>query len=102
GDVRICALWRDDVCDDDGIHRRRDRDRDDDDNDRRYTKVRFPVKGRSRVRLSAGTVNGEMRVRDVSSEVRASTVNGRMEVRNVGGPVRANTVRSEEHTSELQ
>jgi hypothetical protein len=91
GDVRICAVWRDDLCDDEGIHRRRDRDRDDDD-DRRYTKVRFTVKIPSGVRLSAGTVNGEMRVRDVSSEVRASTVNGRMEVRNVGGPVRANTV----------
>lgn len=92
GDVRVCALWRDDVCDDDGLHRRRDRDRDDDDNDRHYVKVRFTVKVPSGVRLSAGTVNGEMRVRDVSSDVRASTVNGRMEVRNVGGPVRASTV----------
>ncbi|HZJ00277.1 MAG TPA: DUF4097 family beta strand repeat-containing protein [Gemmatimonadaceae bacterium] len=91
GDVRVCALWRDDVCDDDGLHRRRDRDRDDD-NDRRDVKVRFTVKVPSGVRLSAGTVNGEMRVRDVSSDVRASTVNGRVEVRNVGGPVRATTV----------
>jgi DUF4097 and DUF4098 domain-containing protein YvlB len=33
-----------------------------------------------------------MRVRDVSSEVRASTVNGLVEVRNVGGEVNANTV----------
>ncbi len=91
GDVRICALWRDDVCDDDGLHQRRDRDRDDDDN-RRYVKVRFTVKVPNGVRLSAGTVNGEMRVGDLSSEVRASTVNGRLEVRNVGGPVRATTV----------
>src|SRR5215212_4739593 len=43
GDVRVCALWRDDVCDDDGIHRRRDRD-DDDDRNRRDVKVRFTVK----------------------------------------------------------
>jgi hypothetical protein len=92
GDVHICALWRDDVCDDDGLHRRRDSD-DDDRNDRRDVKVRFTVKVPSGVRLSAGTVNGEMRVRDLpSSEVRASTVNGRVEVRNVGGPVRATTV----------
>lgn len=91
GDVRICALWRDDDCDDDGVHRRRNRD-DDDDRDRRDVKVRFTVKVPNGVRLGAGTVNGEMRVRDVSSDVRASTVNGRVEVRNAGGPVRASTV----------
>jgi hypothetical protein len=91
GDVRICALWRDDDCDEDGVHRRRNRD-DDDDRDRRDVKVRFTVKIPNGVRLGAGTVNGEMRVRDVSSDVRASTVNGRLEVRNVGGPVRASTV----------
>jgi hypothetical protein len=91
GDVRVCALWRNDVCDDDGLHNRRDRD-DDDDRSRRDVKVRFTVKIPSGVRVSAGTVNGEMRVRDVSSDVRASTVNGRVEVRNVGGEVRASTV----------
>jgi len=91
GDVRVCALWRNDVCDDDGLHNRRNRDDDDDDN-RRDVKVRFTVKVPNGVRLSAGTVNGEMRVRDVSSDVRASTVNGRVEVRNVGGEVRASTV----------
>ncbi len=91
GDVRVCAVWRDDICDDEGLHQRRDRDRDDDDN-RRYTKVRFTVQIPSGVRSSSGTVNGEMRVRDLSSEVRASTVNGRLEVQNVGGPVRATTV----------
>ena len=46
----------------------------------------------ARRRLAAGAVNGEMRVRDLSSDVRASTVNGRVEVRNVGGEVRATTV----------
>ncbi|MEO8194339.1 MAG: DUF4097 family beta strand repeat-containing protein [Gemmatimonadales bacterium] len=91
GDVRVCALWRRDVCDEDGLHSRR-RDNDDDDNDRRDVQVRFIVKVPSGVRLSAGTVNGEMRVRDLSSDVRASTVNGRVEVRNVGGEVRATTV----------
>jgi len=95
GDVRICALWRNDVCDDDGLHSRRNRDRDDDDYDdrnRHDTKVRFTIRIPAGVRLSAGTVNGEMRVRDLTSEVRAATVNGRVEVANVGGPVRATTV----------
>ncbi len=92
GDVRVCALWRDDTCDEGGVHRRRDYDDDGDRNDRRDVKVRFTVKVPNGVRLAAGTVNGEMRVRDLSSEVRASTVNGRVEVRNVGGQVRATTV----------
>jgi hypothetical protein len=91
GDVRVCAVWRNDICDEDGLHQPRNRD-DDDRDDRRNVKVRFTVQVPSGVRLSAGTVNGEMRVRDVSSDVRASTVNGRVEVRNVGGPVRATTV----------
>jgi hypothetical protein len=91
GDVRVCALWRRDVCDEDGMRSRR-RDDDDDDRDRRDVKVRFTVRVPAGVRLSAGTVNGEMRVRDVSSDVRASTVNGRVEVQNVGGEVRATTV----------
>lgn len=91
GDVRVCALWRRDVCDDDGMHSRRNDD-DDDRKDRHDVRVRFTVKIPPGVRVSAGTVNGEMRVRDVSSDVRASTVNGLVEVRNVGGEVRANTV----------
>ncbi|MEO7368354.1 MAG: DUF4097 family beta strand repeat-containing protein [Gemmatimonadaceae bacterium] len=91
GDVRVCALWRRDICDDDGMHSRRNDD-DEDRKDRHDVRVRFTVKIPSGVRVSAGTVNGEMRVRDVSSDVRASTVNGLVEVRNVGGEVRANTV----------
>jgi hypothetical protein len=91
GDVRVCALWRYDVCDDDGLHRR-ERDRDDDDRDRRDVKVRFTIRVPAGVRLAASTVNGEMRVRDLTSDVRASTVNGRVQVQNVGGEVRATTV----------
>jgi hypothetical protein len=91
GDVRVCALWRRDTCDEDGLHSRRNDD-DYDRNDRRDVKVRFTVRVPAGVRLSAGTVNGDMRVRDLSSEVRASTVNGLVEVRNVGGEVKANTV----------
>lgn len=91
GDVRICALWRRDTCDDDGMHVHRGTDGNER-TDRRDVKVKFTVKVPSGVRVSAGTVNGEMRIRDVSSDVRASTVNGLVEVRNVGGEVRANTV----------
>src|SRR6478672_3643570 len=91
GDVRICAIWRRDVCDEEGLHSRRNDD-DEDRNDRRDVRVKFTVKVPAGVRVSAGTVNGEMRVRDVSSDVRATTVNGLVEVRNVGGEVRANTV----------
>jgi len=90
GDTRICALWRRSVCDEDGMRSRRNED--DDDNDRRDVQVRFTVKVPAGVRLSAGTVNGEMRVRDLTADVRASTVNGSVEVRNVGGPVKATTV----------
>jgi hypothetical protein len=93
GDVRVCALWRRDVCDDDGQHsRHRNDDDDDDDNNRNDTKVRFTVKVPNGVRAAVSTVNGEMRVGDLSSDVRANTVNGRVTVSNVGGPVRANTV----------
>jgi hypothetical protein len=94
GDVRVCALWRNDTCDEDGLHsRRRDRDYDDDDDrDRRNVKVRFIVRIPSGVRVGAGTVNGEMRVRDVSSDVRASTVNGGVDVTTRNGPVEATTV----------
>ena len=91
GDVRICALWRRDYCDEEGHHSRRNDD-DDDRRNRRDVRVRFIVRVPAGVRVSAGTVNGEMSVRDVSSEVRASTVNGRVRVSNVGGPVRASTV----------
>ena len=91
GNVRICALWRRDQCDEDGMRSRRGRD-DDDNNDRRDVQVRFMVKVPAGVRVGAGTVNGEMRVRDVTSDVKASTVNGRLEVSNVGGEVDASTV----------
>lgn len=91
GDVRVCAVWRRDTCDEDGLRsRRNDGDRDSD--DRRDVQVRFTVKVPRGVRVSAGTVNGEMRVRDLSSDVRVSTVNGRVEVRNAGGKVEATTV----------
>jgi hypothetical protein len=91
GDVRICALWRQDYCDDEGLHSRRNDD-DRNDGERRDVRVRFIVRVPAGVHVSAGTVNGEMRVRNVGGEVRASTVNGAVEVANAGGQVRATTV----------
>jgi hypothetical protein len=89
GDVHVCALWQQDSCDDDGMHSHRDRD---DDEDHHDVRVKFTVRVPAGVRVIAGTVNGEMRVHDVSSDVNAMTVNGLVEVTNVGGEVRANTV----------
>ena len=91
GDVRVCALWRQDYCDEEGLHNRRN---DDDRNDgqRRDVRVRFTVRVPAGVHVSAGTVNGEMRVRNVGGEVRANTVNGAVEVTNAEGQVRATTV----------
>jgi len=92
GDVRICALWRRDYCDEEGLHSRRNEDDDDDRNNRRDVQVRFTVRVPSGVKVGAGTVNGDMMVRNVSSDVRASTVNGQVGVLDVGGEVRATTV----------
>lgn len=96
GDTRVCAMWKpDDVCDEDGLRsggRGRRDDNDDDGDNRPDVQVRFTVRVPRGVRLGAGTVNGSMIVRDVTSDVRASSVNGGVEVRNVGGEVRATTV----------
>jgi hypothetical protein len=94
GDVRICALWRGNYCDEDGHHSRRNDDDGDYDRNgnRRNVKVTFTIKVPAGVRVSAGTVNGEMRIRNLTSDVRANTVNGGVDVNNVGGEVRANTV----------
>jgi DUF4097 and DUF4098 domain-containing protein YvlB len=91
GDVRICALWRNDYCDEDGHHSRRNND-DDDRGNRRDVNVRFTIRVPAGVRVNASTVNGSMRVKNIATEVRASTVNGGVDVENVGGPVRASTV----------
>ena len=91
GNVRVCALWRRSTCDEDGMHSNRN-DSDYERGRRHDVEVRFTVKVPSGVRLSAGTVNGSMRVSDLSSDVRASTVNGGVDVTNVGGEVQANTV----------
>jgi hypothetical protein len=91
-DVLICALWGENSeCDEDGIRNRNDR------NDRRGNRenevsVEFRVKVPKGVRVGAHSVNGEVRVEDVSAEVDAESVNGSVVVSTMGGPVNARTV----------
>lgn len=91
-DVLICALWGENSeCDEDGIRNRNDR------NDRRGNRenevsVEFRVKVPKGVRVGAHSVNGEVRVEDVASEVDAESVNGSVVVSTIGGPVNARTV----------
>ena len=92
GDVRICALSREnDRCDEDGL-----RSSGDDDHygrrRNRNVEVRFTVQVPRGVRVGAGTVNGSMRVSGTGAEVKAGTVNGGVEVSDAGGPVKAATV----------
>lgn len=90
GDVRICALTREnDRCDEDGLH---SSGHDDDRRRKRNVQVRFNVQVPRAVRVGAGTVNGAMSVRGVGAEVRASTVNGGVEVTDASGQVTASTV----------
>ena len=88
-DVLVCAVWDDAECDERGYRSnegRRDRDRDND------VSVDFVVRVPRGVNVAPGTVNGSVRVSDVTGEVRASTVNGAVEARSLGGPVSASTV----------
>jgi hypothetical protein len=87
GNVLVCAIWNDAQCDENGY-----RSRDHDDNRNNDVSVEFVVRLPRGVNVASGTVNGAVRVADVTGEVRASTVNGEVEARSLGGPVTANTV----------
>ena len=54
--------------------------------------VHFVVRVPNGVRVDIETVNGELDVSGVNTEVRVETVNGSIEARSAGGPVRAKTV----------
>src|SRR4051812_48246392 len=89
-DVSICALWGENsTCDEDGYHGQN--------NDRRWGRenevvVEFQVRVPKGVKVGAHSVNGEVRVDDVASEVEAESVNGSVTVSTLSGPVNANTV----------
>jgi hypothetical protein len=86
-DVLVCAIWDGAECDENGYRSRRDRRGRDND-----VSVEFVVRVPRGVNVAPGTVNGTVRVADVTGEVRASTVNGEVQARSLGGPVSASTV----------
>ncbi len=86
-DVLICALWgQNSSCDERGYRSRNDRASREND-----VVVDFAVHVPRGVKVSAHTVNGEVRVEDVAAEVDAQSVNGSVVVSTVGGPVNART-----------
>jgi DUF4097 and DUF4098 domain-containing protein YvlB len=87
----ICALWgTNSTCDERGSHSRGDRD------DRRTrnndVNVEFRVLVPKGVKVSVETVNGEVAVDGVTSDVSAETVNGEVDVTTTGGRVNASNV----------
>ncbi len=96
-DVLVCALWGPDSrCtptdyDSNGDTRSRDHD----------VRVDFQVTVPAGVRVSAHTVNSDVSVTGVTSEVRAGTVNGGVDVQTDGGPVSASAVNGSVHASLL-
>ena len=89
-DVSICALWGENSdCDEDGYHGRNNSGRWGRENE---VFVEFQVKLPKGVKVGAHSVNGEVRVEDVASEVEAESVNGSVTVSSASGPVNANTV----------
>jgi hypothetical protein len=86
----ICAMWRDDAtCDASGAHGGDHSDRAD---RRRNVTAEFSVQVPAGVRLNGNTVNGDVSVERIASDVRANTVNGVVRVTQVSGEVRARTV----------
>lgn len=87
----ICAMWNDDAtCDADGMHSHDEGDRGGD--RRRNVAAEFSVQVPAGVHLGASTVNGDVSVERLASDVRTSTVNGAVRVTQVSGEVRARTV----------
>ncbi len=88
----ICALWNDDAtCDAEGMHSR-DRDWNDGGDRRRNVAAEFAVQVPSGVRANGNTVNGDVTMERIASDVRANTVNGSVRVTQVTGQVTARTV----------
>lgn len=95
--VLVCALWGDDAtCSPTGYDSRNDsRDRSN------QVAVDFDVGVPAGVKVGAHTVNSEVTITGVTSEVRANTVNGRVNVETDGGPVSAGSVNGSVHASML-
>ena len=90
-DAIVCALYTESsTCTENGIRSERDdriwRNRKND------VMVQFTVLLPAGVNVSAGTVNGGVRIDGATASVKASTVNGAVEAYSSGGPVTATTV----------
>ena len=86
-DVLVCALWGENAtCDENGY-----RSRGSVSGDRNRVNVEFSVRVPPNVKVAAYGVNGEVRVRGVTSEVDAETTNGAIVVSSLSGPVNART-----------
>lgn len=86
-DVLVCALWGENASCDENGYRSRGRGS----SDRNQINVQFTVRVPRNVKVAAYSVNGEVRVRDVTSEVDAETTNGGVMVSSLSGPVNART-----------
>ncbi len=95
--VLVCALWGDDAsCSPTDYESRNDR------RDRsNQIAVDFDIGVPAGVKIGAHTVNSEVTVIGVTSEVRAHTVNGRVNVETDGGPVSASSVNGSVHAAML-
>ncbi len=88
----ICVLWSDDAtCDATGM-RSSNRDEEDSNRDRRNVAAELSIQVPAGVHTNGNTINGEVSVDRVDSDVRATTVNGSVRVRQVTGQVRARSV----------
>lgn len=90
--VVVCAIWHENATCDETGYRSRGPNRGGRRND---VSVSFTVRLPAGVKVSAGSVNGDVRVNGATSEVRAGTVNGGVEAYSSGGPVTASTVNGE-------
>ncbi len=90
-DLTICALWNDNAtCDANGMHNNEGMDNN---GDRRHNvTVEISVQVPAGVSAGANTINGDVSVERISSEVMARTVNGTVRVEQVTGQVSARTV----------
>jgi hypothetical protein len=90
-DLIICALWSDDAtCDEDGMHGHSHSDRGGD--RRRNVTAEISVQVPSGIETNGNTVNGDVTVERIGSDVTANTVNGAVRVTQVTGKVEARTV----------
>ncbi|HVB32270.1 MAG TPA: hypothetical protein VNE60_12135 [Gemmatimonadaceae bacterium] len=96
-DVLLCALWGPDAHCTPGSYdaRYEGHERNND------VRVDFVVSVPAGVKVGAHTVNSDVSVTGVTSEVRASTVNGAVNVATDGGPVSASSVNGTVHASML-